>query len=144
MSDVATGEIYRKIVLLMMRSKRHLARIMEEYEMTVAQGMMLLLFVPGKGSSMQKLSCMMGCDASNTTGLVDRLDNQGMITQTVDPQDRRVKLIELNAKGLERRKLLLKELETAEVADLQKLSVEEQTTLSHLIDKLTAKSKKGD
>ncbi len=143
MSERKTDDIYRKIMLLMMRSKRHLARIMEEYEMTVAQGMMLLLFEPGKGSSMQKLSCMMGCDASNTTGLVDRLDSQGMITQTIDPQDRRVKLIELNAKGLERRELLLQQLKNAEVADLQKLSVEEQATLGHLIGKLTAKPQKG-
>lgn len=139
MNDLVQGEIYRKIVLLMMRSKWHLARVMEEYEMTVAQGMLLLLLEPGKGSSMQKLSCMMGCDASNVTGLVERLDAQDMITQTIDPEDRRVKLIELNAKGIDRRNILLKQLQAAETADLQCLSSEEQTTLVRLIDKITAK-----
>lgn len=141
MSDVKADEMYRKIVLLMMRSKRHVAQVMEQYDMTVAQGMMLLLLEPGRGAPMQKLSCMMGCDASNVTGLVERLDGQGMITQTVDADDRRVKLIELNTKGLARRKALLEHLQAADAADLQRLSAAEQVTLVRLIDKITARSK---
>lgn len=101
--------------------------------------MMLLLLEPGKGTPMQKLSCMMGCDASNVTGLVEKLDSQEMITQTIDPEDRRVKLIELNAKGQSRRKALLEHLRAAEAADLQRLTPEEQITFVQLIDKITTK-----
>lgn len=139
MSDARPDEMYHKIALLMMRSKRHIAKVMDQYDMTGAQGMMLLLLEPGKGTPMQKLSCMMGCDASNVTGLVEKLDSQEMITQTIDPEDRRVKLIELNAKGQSRRKALLEHLRAAEAADLQRLTPEEQITFVQLIDKITTK-----
>lgn len=141
MSDIGRGEIYQRTILLMMRSKRHLARAMDQFEMTVAQGMVLLLLEPGKGTPMQKLSCLMGCDASNVTGLIERLDAQGMITQKVDKADRRVKLIELNTKGTAARHTIEVQLQAADALDLQKLSDEEQITLVKLIDKITSKSR---
>lgn len=140
MSDVQQSEIYRKILLLMMRSKRRLSKAAEKHDMTVAQAMMLMLFEPDKGKSMQNLSCLMGCDASNVTGLVERLDNQGIIKRTADPQDGRVKLIELSDDGLTRRTNILQELQTAEESDMQKLSPAEQVQLIRLINKLMQRS----
>lgn len=107
--------------------------------MTSAQGMLIILFEPGGGISMQRLSCLMGCDASNVTGLVERLDSQELIERTFDPQDRRVKLVGLNAKGVARRDALLRRLQAAEATDLQRLSPAEQTTLAQLIDKISGK-----
>lgn len=97
-----------------------------------------MLFEPGQGRSMNSLSETMGCDASNITGLVDRLENHGLIERTVDPQDRRVKLIKLSQKGLKCREQVLKGLSKAQAADLQRLTSEECETLCRLIDKLTA------
>jgi DNA-binding MarR family transcriptional regulator len=132
------NDLYRRVMLLMMRSKQHVHTIMEKRSMTPVQGMLLMLLEPGKTMSMQSLSTLMSCDASNTTGLVDRLDSHNLIERTVDPSDRRVKLITLSEQGLECREQLLKGLREAETADLQKLTAEEQESFSRIIDKLTA------
>lgn len=137
MNEAGTYDIHQKLFTLMMRSKRHLSRAVEKYQMTPVQGMMLILFEPGKGRSMQSLSCMMGCDASNVTGLIERLDSQGLIERTVDPQDRRVKFIKLSKQGTDCRAKLLSDLKSAEALDLQKLSQDEQKILVKIIDKLT-------
>jgi DNA-binding MarR family transcriptional regulator len=41
----------------------------------------------------------MGCDASNITGIVDRLEAKELVVRTADPGDRRVKLIERTRAG---------------------------------------------
>lgn len=121
----------------MIRSKRHMFEIMESLEMTPVQGMLLMLFETGKGQSMQNLSCRMGCDASNVTGLVDRLDSQGLIECTVDPTDRRVKLIQLSDKGIKCRQEVLKKLRVAEAIDLERLTTDEREMFIRIVNKLT-------
>lgn len=130
-------DIYRNIMYLMMHAKRHLAQIMDERQMTPVQGMLLTIFQGDQGISMQKISQILGCDASNVTGLVDRLDSQDLIERSVDPNDRRVKVIKLSKKGYECRDAMFKALREAEAADLQRLTSEEQKTLNILIMKLT-------
>lgn len=133
----APYDIYRNIMVLMMFSKRHLVEIMDKKQMTPVQGMLLTVLDNGRGLSMQRISQILGCDASNVTGLVDRLDSQDLIERTVDPNDRRVKVIKLSEKGCVCRDEMFKSLREAEVADLQKLSPQEQKTLNELILKLT-------
>ena len=134
MSNV--NESYRKLILLMMHSKRHLMQIMDEMKMTPVQGMMLMMFEDGKGRSMHELSVLMGCDASNVTGLVDRLDNQGLIERTVDENDRRVKMIKLREKGEKCRAAVIKGLREAEAADIAKLTEEERQWLIRITEKI--------
>lgn len=124
----------------MMHSKRHMAEIMESRRMTPVQGMLLTLFDDKNGRSMNELSVLMGCDASNITGLIDRLDSQGLVERVVDPTDRRVKLIRLSPQGTECRNIMLEELDKAGTVDLQKLSTDEQEIFIKIIDKLTAKT----
>lgn len=137
MSD--SGDSYHKLLLLMMRAKRRIARLSEQQDLTPVQGLLLVMFEPTKGKSMNDLSCRMGCDASNVTGLVDRLDSQGLIERTVDPADRRVKMIALSKKGQHARAQILAGLAAAEAVDLQRLTPEEQTQFMNIIDKLTSR-----
>ena len=39
------------------------------------------------------------CDASNVTGMADRLGERGLVERRLDPRDRRVRLLALTAKG---------------------------------------------
>ena len=41
----------------------------------------------------------LGLDASNFTGLVDRLEAKGLVERRPDPEDRRVKLVALTGEG---------------------------------------------
>ena len=129
---------YHKLMILMIRSKRVMMELVEKLGMTPVQGMFLMLFEGHRGQSMHKLSSLMGCDASNITGLVDRLDSQQLIERTVDPNDRRVKLIKLSEKGTECRYAILEALDKAEAADLHRLTPEERASLIRIVDKLTS------
>src|SRR5512142_2686317 len=54
-------------------------------------------------STMGDLADHLVCDASNVTGLADRLDRLGLV-ERVPGQDRRVKLLRLTSKGTELRR----------------------------------------
>jgi MarR family transcriptional regulator, organic hydroperoxide resistance regulator len=65
--------------------------------LTAAQAMFLLMI--DSPMSMRQLAQRMGCDASNVTGIVDRLEAKGLVVRTADRADRRVKRIARTAAG---------------------------------------------
>lgn len=58
---------------------------------TAAQAAVLSML--SEPQSMAKLAEAMGCDASNITGLVDRLEAKALVVRKTGEKDRRVKLI---------------------------------------------------
>lgn len=64
---------------------------------TAAQAAVLTML--SEPQSMAKLAEHMGCDASNITGLVDRLEAKELVVRSADAADRRVKLITLTPLG---------------------------------------------
>lgn len=50
---------------------------------------------------MRELAALLGCDASNVTGIVDRLEAQGLARREADPRDRRVKRVIATPEGKE-------------------------------------------
>lgn len=50
---------------------------------------------------MRELAALLGCDASNVTGIVDRLEAQGLARREADPRDRRVKRVIATPQGAE-------------------------------------------
>ena len=48
---------------------------------------------------MGELAAMMHCDSSNMTGIVDRMEERGLVRRSSAEGDRRVKLIELTDEG---------------------------------------------
>ncbi len=128
--------LYQKLIMLMISSKRCIAGLCAPYDMTPVQGILLIGLDPAVGKSMSDLADQMGCDASNITGLIDHLEADKLIERTTDLKDRRVKLIRLTNKGEKRRYTLLEGLRTGQQIDLTKLTTNEQRTLGELIDKL--------
>lgn len=59
--------------------------------LTAAQATILTLLT--EPISMRGLAAQMGCDASNITGIVDRLEAKGLVARAVPAADRRVKQI---------------------------------------------------
>jgi DNA-binding MarR family transcriptional regulator len=64
---------------------------------TAAQAAVLMML--SEPQSMAKLAEQMGCDASNITGLVDRLEAKKLVVRSADEGDRRVKRIKCTAEG---------------------------------------------
>lgn len=48
---------------------------------------------------MSELAGVLFCDTSNVTGIVDRLEDRGLVVRRPAPHDRRVKLLELTERG---------------------------------------------
>ncbi|MEU9477838.1 MarR family transcriptional regulator [Streptomyces sp. NPDC048191] len=49
---------------------------------------------------MRKLAQKLKCEPSNVTGIVDRLENRGLVERRPDPDDRRVKVAAATDEGL--------------------------------------------
>ena len=48
---------------------------------------------------MRRLVERLGCDASNVTGIVDRLETRGLVERTACPHDRRIRIVRLTPRG---------------------------------------------
>jgi DNA-binding MarR family transcriptional regulator len=83
------------------------------------------LDVPG-GRTMRSLSDEWGCDASNATWIVDRLEKRGFAERRAMAGDRRVKLVVLTAAGTKARQKLLEGMyeAPAELVALPRASLE--------------------
>lgn len=81
-----------------------------ELDLTPAQGRLLQYLDPRHPVPMTELAAVHSCDASNITGLVDKLEARGLIARTPNPADRRVKMIAVTSAGAEVRTRLLERI----------------------------------
>ena len=85
--------------------------------------------------SMRFLAEAHRCDASNITGLVDRLEGRGLVQRRPDPNDRRVTLVERTREGDRiRQRLAMRAFDR--LAGRQDLSATELATLVELLERL--------
>jgi DNA-binding MarR family transcriptional regulator len=78
------------------------------------------------GRTMRSLAEEWECDASNATWIVDRLERFGLAERRTVPQDRRVKLVVLTARGAKTKAELMEEFLTppAELLDMDQNDLE--------------------
>jgi DNA-binding MarR family transcriptional regulator len=136
-ATAADKVLYEQLIVLMMRAKRHMAIACTDYNMTPIQGIFLTLVKPGCECSMNEVAEIMGCDASNITGIVDRLESQDLIKRRACDKDRRIKMICLSKKGESCRQDILDELQKSEAIDMRNLNSEEVAELSRILAKLS-------
>jgi DNA-binding MarR family transcriptional regulator len=115
--------------------RAHLPPVAAELELSPAQCHVLHLIEPGRPMPMGRLAQTLACDASNVTGLVDRLESRGLVRRSPSASDRRVKVLDLTAKGSRLRDLLLDRM-TAPPASLQRLTPAEQRALVRILARL--------
>ena len=128
--------IYEKLCMLWMRTRQHFYKVCESLELTPAQCMMLLILKPNEPRSMSDLSRAMSCDASNITGLTDRLEANNYIERVQVPSDKRVRHIKLTEEGIKCRKSLIESLREHRALDMEKLTQQEIETAVIIADKL--------
>lgn len=87
--------------------------------------------------TMSEIAAALHCDPSNVTGIVDGLEERGLVARTPSSQDRRVKLIAPTAEGRRVRAQLVKAIEQPP-AWLSKLSPADQRTLRDLLKRAAA------
>ena len=95
----------------------------------------LHLVEPGRPLAMSRLAATLSCDASNVTGLVDRLEARGLLVRRPSPDDRRVKVIDLTPTGSRLRTQLLRRM-TGQAVPLSRLSAPERRALVRMLERL--------
>ena len=78
---------------------RNWSAVCKEFGLTLPQAHLLRLLTKSSSMKMNVLADALDCDASNITGLVDKLETRGLIRRQLDREDRRVKLIALTPVG---------------------------------------------
>jgi MarR family transcriptional regulator, organic hydroperoxide resistance regulator len=72
-----------------------------ELNLTLAQLKSLLFIAARDKTNFKKLAEALGVTPPNVTGIIDRLVEQGLVTRTENPEDRRIMLLQATEKGQE-------------------------------------------
>lgn len=110
-------------------------KLAEENGLTLMQLVTLLSIAPEKPLPMHSVSDFLVCDASNVTGLIERLVAHDLVVREEKPEDRRVKVIKLTSKGKSLRKKLLSQLVAQDSDYLSVLEPNEVIELRRLLIK---------
>ena len=70
------------------------------FDVTMAQGRVLMVVGHGPGCTMGELASRLGIGVSAATGLVDRLVERGVLERDSDPADRRVVRVRMSPAGI--------------------------------------------
>jgi DNA-binding MarR family transcriptional regulator len=79
--------------------KRGYVAIAEEFELSPPQVMAMRVLEPDRPLPMNELATECHLDNSTITGIVDRLEAQGLVERRSDERDRRVKMVAVTDEG---------------------------------------------
>jgi len=105
------------------------------FDLSVAQAK-VLRYVAGSGPlPMRDVACRMRCDASNVTGIIDRLEDRGLVERRSSAADRRVKTLVATARGQEVARALWSAVRSGAVAQLR-MDDDDRRTLLRLLGRV--------
>jgi DNA-binding MarR family transcriptional regulator len=128
-------DAWQLLVRLFFTQRANLPTLAAKLELSPAQCHVLHLIEPGRPIPMGQLAETLSCDASNVTGLVNRLESRGLVRRRPSVTDRRVKVLDLTPTGTRLRALLVDRI-TTPPATLERLSVREQRALVRILTRL--------
>src|SRR3954468_22271165 len=99
-------DAWQLLVQLYFTQRANLPPLAAELQLSPAQCHVLHLIEPDRPIPMGQLAETLACDASNVTGLVDRLESRGLVRRRASEADRRVKVLVLTPTGERLRALL--------------------------------------
>lgn len=121
------------------QTRRTFESTARQFDLTPPQARALLELE--RPTPMRSVAERLRCDASNVTGIADRLESRGLITREPDPADRRVKTLVLTARGRRARAGLEQAVYGSPA--MAGLSHGERTTLRRLLTKMAAVAAQG-
>src|SRR5262245_14909545 len=128
-------EAWQLLVKFFFTQRADLPMLASKFELSPAQCHVLHLIEPDRPIPMGRLAEALACDASNVTGLVDRLESRGLVRRRPSAEDRRIKVLELTPAGVRLRSVVLEHM-TRPPEILHRLSADEQRALVKILKRL--------
>jgi MarR family transcriptional regulator, organic hydroperoxide resistance regulator len=132
-------EAWQLLLELFFSERSRVPSIAAELDLSAMQVHVLRLIDPDRPAPMRRLADGLACDASNITGIVDRLEARGLLERRGARHDRRVKVVAFTARGVEVRGRILERL-SEPPAPIARLSVEDQRALCAILRKALGES----
>jgi MarR family transcriptional regulator, organic hydroperoxide resistance regulator len=104
------AEAWRAIMDFIGATARQRTQALAELGLTVNDSRALSALDAKHGRSMRSLADEWSCDASTATFIIDRLERKGLAERRSDPDDRRVRLVLLTARGIHTRDEMLRRM----------------------------------
>lgn len=86
------------LLMLLKNLQSNIALVAEEYGLTLMQ-LYTMHAIAEEHRTMGKMAQAIRCDASNVTGIIDKLVTMGLVTRQEDLNDRRIKTVQLTQGG---------------------------------------------
>ncbi len=133
--DVFAHEIHELLFDLLLRLRGGVESVASAHDLSSAQ--FLVLRALDSPRAMGALAVALRCDASNITGLIDRLEERGLVERQVAREDRRIKQVVITPEGERLREELQRQVvESSAVAN--GLTAAERYALVGLLRRLSA------
>lgn len=133
------SEAWSLMQALLQSSRRRFLAVAAEFDLSPPQVMALKSLDPERPVPMSQLAEALHCDNSNVTGIVDRLEDRGLVERRSATHDRRVKMLAVTERGAEVRERLRARLREAP-PPLAQLSEEDQRALCDIMRRALARA----
>ena len=130
-STATAREAWELLFELSLANRARLIASLEEVDLTFPQAHALRLLDPDRPLSMSEIAERLVCDASNVTGIADRLEARGLVERRAG-HDRRVKALALTPKGVEVRRHVIESMRRPPEA-IAALSQDDQRALRDIL-----------
>ena len=130
----AASEAWSLLSRLFLQQRPRFMAICSEFDLAPGQLQALKALDPEEPLPMRHLAEALACDNSNVTGIVDRLEERGLVERRPGRHDRRVKMLVVTPEGARLREGIRKRMEEAPEA-LRRLDSDEQRQLRDLLRK---------
>jgi MarR family transcriptional regulator, organic hydroperoxide resistance regulator len=128
-------EVYNLLFQHFQAEKGSWSAACKEFDLTLPQAQLLRSLTPATPMKMNGLAEALDCDASNITGLVDKLEVRGIIRRQSERGDRRVKMIALTPAGIRLRTKLSERLSQPS-ASITCLSLTDKRALRRIVKQM--------
>jgi DNA-binding MarR family transcriptional regulator len=130
-SDPA-AEAWSLLTGLFFSARPRFLQLAQEFDLAPMQLRALKELDPEHELPMSALASVLFCDASNVTGIVDRLESRGLIERRPAARDRRVKMLRVTPAGARVRERLVQRMSEPPPA-IAELAPEDQRALRDLL-----------
>jgi MarR family transcriptional regulator, organic hydroperoxide resistance regulator len=126
------GEVVGLWFEMQARLEAHFTDLAAQYKLSAVQAKVLLLLQHETAMTMRSIAGALQYDASNLTGVVDRLEELGAVRRQPHPSDRRAKGVLLTTEGQRMRRAFWERL-TGNTGPLGRLNDRELVSLRRLL-----------